>query len=83
MRASSYVYHALHSYFDRDNVALPNVAKYFNEQVASCLMLPLTAAVVLPFCSQERFAHQVWLQVFWQWDVTRTVALHVCSASTI
>ncbi|KAK9837079.1 hypothetical protein WJX81_001219 [Elliptochloris bilobata] len=28
----SYVYHALHSYFDRDNVALPNIAKYFNEQ---------------------------------------------------
>ena len=30
----SYVYHALHSYFDRDNVALPNIAKYFNEQVS-------------------------------------------------
>ena len=27
------MYHALHSYFDRDNVALPNIAKYFNEQV--------------------------------------------------
>ncbi len=34
----SYVYHAVHSYFDRDNVALPNIAKYFNEQVrAACL----------------------------------------------
>ena len=61
MRASSYVYHALHSYFDRDNVALPNVAKYFNEQVASRLMLPLIAAVVPPFRSQEGFCvNQVW-----------------------
>ena len=53
MRASSYVYHALHSYFDRDNVALPNVAKYFNEQVASCILQLLIAPMVLPFRSQE------------------------------
>lgn len=28
---NSYVYHALHAYFDRDNVALPGIAKFFKE----------------------------------------------------
>lgn len=28
---NSYVYHALHAYFDRDNVALPGFAKFFKE----------------------------------------------------
>jgi ferritin heavy chain len=27
----SYVYHALHAYFDRDNVGLPGFAEFFNE----------------------------------------------------
>lgn len=27
----SYVYHALYSYFDRDNIALPGFAKFFKE----------------------------------------------------
>lgn len=30
-KKTSYVYHALHAYFDRDNVALPGFAKYFKE----------------------------------------------------
>jgi len=28
---ASYIYHALYSYFDRDDVALPGLAKYFKE----------------------------------------------------
>ncbi len=27
----SYVYHSLHAYFDRDNVGLPGLAKYFKD----------------------------------------------------
>lgn len=27
----SYVYHAMHAYFDRDNVGLPGFAKYFKD----------------------------------------------------
>merc|ERR1712130_878376 len=27
----SYVYHALHSFFDRDNVGMPGLAKYFKD----------------------------------------------------
>ena len=27
----SYIYHALFAYFDRDNVALPGLAKYFKD----------------------------------------------------
>jgi ferritin heavy chain len=30
-KKNSYVYHALHAYFDRDNVALPGFAKFFKE----------------------------------------------------
>lgn len=30
----SYIYHALYAYFDRDNVALPGLAKYFKENSA-------------------------------------------------
>ena len=30
----SYVYHALYAYFDRDNVALPGLAEYFDHQSA-------------------------------------------------
>ena len=28
----SYIYHSMASYFDRDNVSLPGLAKYFREQ---------------------------------------------------
>jgi ferritin heavy chain len=30
----SYVYHSMASYFDRDNVSLPGLAKYFRDQSA-------------------------------------------------
>jgi hypothetical protein len=29
--ARSHIYHAMYAYFDRDNVALPGLARYFNK----------------------------------------------------
>jgi hypothetical protein len=33
----SYIYHALWAYFDRDNVALPGLAKFFKDGEPCCL----------------------------------------------
>ena len=38
----SYVYHAMHSFFDRDNINLPGLAAYFDDESkeARCVLRP-------------------------------------------
>lgn len=50
----SYVYHALYAYFDRDNVALPGLARYgLSRGISGCRMsfsCPCIHSPPLPCC---------------------------------
>lgn len=59
----SYVYHSLYAYFDRDNVGLPGMAKFFKVGRHPCLLSILKTHVRVPhICTRPSMehSHRLW-----------------------